>query len=310
MRRTHLGVIGELGRAAHVGEHGEQPVLHEHAPHGIAAAPRGVGLEMGGEVPGSPRPFPVPDAQLLVPFRAHAKPRPPVLLTDEEGHVVLGDVDRCGQPRLPQEARHEPVDRRDAQCGRDHQRHHAAQRARTHGRQVREARDQGATAHAPDGLGEFGRQAGAFAIVESHVSAVGCQVQGNGPANTPGATRNNRDLSFQLHFSSRFQVSVDSSQRYQYWLLSADKSCGALANADAQSRQAVAHLFSSCSPPFHFVQQRDHQSGAGAAQGMPQGHSSSVDVRLGLVEPQFLDAGQRLHGKCLIQLNQVNVADG
>jgi hypothetical protein len=43
---------------------------------------------------------------------------------------------------------------------------------------------------------------------------------------------------------------------------------------------------------------------------MPQGHGAAVDVGLGQIQTQFLDAGQRLDGKCLVQLNEIDVADG
>src|SRR5260370_17435636 len=87
-------------------------------------------------------------------------------------------------------------------------------------------------------------------------------------------------------------------------LHSLNDGCYSLPNADTHGRQAIMPA-----APFQFMKQCDDQPCPAAAQRMPQGDGSTIDVDFFFVHFQFAHTLQTLDGEALVQFYQVNVLD-
>src|SRR5258708_38775462 len=74
--------------------------------------------------------------------------------------------------------------------------------------------------------------------------------------------------------------------------------------ADAERGQAAARFSLQ-----HFVEQRHRDAGPGAADGMAERNSATVDVESFAIEMQLAIACQHLGGEGFIQFNQIEVAE-
>src|SRR4029077_5683732 len=79
----------------------------------------------------------------------------------------------------------------------------------------------------------------------------------------------------------------------------------ALAHADAERREPVPAV-----PAAQLVQERDDQTGAAHTEGGPHGDRAAVHVHLLVVEAELADDGEALRRERLVQLHQVEVANG
>src|ERR1700674_3556244 len=74
--------------------------------------------------------------------------------------------------------------------------------------------------------------------------------------------------------------------------------------ADAERGQAAAHFSLQ-----HFVEQRHRNARSGAADGMAERDSATVDVEFLALEMQLAVACQYLGSECLIEFDQIEVAE-
>src|SRR5688572_30455346 len=78
----------------------------------------------------------------------------------------------------------------------------------------------------------------------------------------------------------------------------------ALTDADAHRCDAVASAAA-----VHLVHERRGHARARAADGMAERDRAAVDVHAGGVEAELADAGERLGGERLVELDEVDVGD-
>src|SRR5882672_9189956 len=109
--------------------------------------------------------------------------------------------------------------------------------------------------------------------------------------------------------SSRSSASAGVARRNSGWILIMsggifDGKCHAHATAYAKGRESAPRIALQ-----HFVEQRDSDARAGAADGMAERERASVDIEFRAIEMQFAVAGQHLRGKSFVEFDEIEVGE-